>query len=236
VLKALTNSDLAGVKVSSRISRRNYGTVFRTVFIEGEHMEEDKIFDPMVGRHKASNQIEWHLSRGADIWDHETDLVGRHRNVSSSGVDPSGMYFWKESIYACDLPNPPKRKTTETQKLGDIRAEVNINGLPEKRNAEGKLYRSLKFKIEMNICGSELEFAIVFDGKRIAQKNIEVDFERSTTPVGESVSSGSVSSLGSAMSHSPSLIKPPKLLNNLISSNSRSSTPLATTNSLMPFR
>jgi hypothetical protein len=155
----------------------NYGTIFRTPFIVGEHREEDKIFDIMAGQHRASNQIEWHLRHGADIWDHDPVIVGRHRNVASSDADPSGIYFWKESIYACDLSNPPKRKTAETQKLGDIHAKVNIKGLPVKRNAEGKLYRSLKFKIEMNVCGSGLEFAIMFDGKRIAQKNIDMEFE-----------------------------------------------------------
>jgi hypothetical protein len=199
-------------------------------------MEEDKIFDPMVGQYKASNQIEWHLRRNDDIWDQDPVIVGRHRNVPSSDVDSSGVYVWKESIYACDLPNPPKRKTADTQKLGDIRAEVNIQSLPEKHNTDGRLYRSLKFKIEMNVCGSGLEFTILFDGKRIAQKNIEVEFERSTTSVGESASSGSATSISSAASPSPSLIAPPRLLNSLLSPSPRPSTPSAPTLPPMSFR
>jgi hypothetical protein len=243
VIKGLTDASLAEVKVSSRISRRNYGTVYRTLFIPGQHIDEDKIWDPMVKNYKASNQIEWHLRRGDDIWDHEPVVVGRHRNVSSSDVGPSGSYYWKESIYACDLTSPPTRKTSETEKLGDIRAEVNIRHLSEKVNVDNKPYRSLKFKIEMNVCGSGLEFAIMFDGKRIAQKNIDIDFEPPAAPPITTTNASSqipnpssTSSLASLSSPSPSMIAPPRGLSSMALPSSRTSTPMTQTTSPLPFR
>jgi hypothetical protein len=196
----------------------------------------------MVKNYKASNQIEWHLRRGDDIWDHEPVVVGRHRNVSSSDVGPSGNYYWKESIYACDLSSPPTRKTPDTEKLGDIRAEVNIKHLPEKMNIDNKPYRSLKFKIEMNICGSGLEFAIMFDGKRIAQKNIDIDFEPAAVPVvgtnasSPSVTQSSTSSITSLASPSPSVIAPPRGLSSMALTSSRTSTPMTQTTTPLPFR
>jgi hypothetical protein len=227
VHKAITNSNLAGIKVSSRISRMNYGSVFRTPFVEGKHKEEDRIWDKVVQQHKASNQIEWHLKRGDDIWDQDPVLVGRHRNVLSDDVMDTGIYSWKESIYACDLTKPPDRKTSEMQKLGDIRAEIDISNLPEKRNTQGKLYRSLKFSIEMNICGSGLEFSIKFDGKRIAVKNIEVEFERATTAVGGSgISASTGGTVSSAMSPTPSMIAPPRGPSGLIAPTPKALSPL----------
>jgi hypothetical protein len=176
VFKALINSDLPGVKVSSRISRLNYGTVFRTRFIEGTHHDDDRIWDPITRVYKASNQIDWHLKRGDDIWDHDPVTVGRHRMIPSNEIAADGNYTWREKIFVSDLTSPPKRKTEDTKQLADIKAEVNVLSLPEQRNSQGMLYRSLHFKIEMNVCGSGLEFSILFGGKRIAAKNVDVEF------------------------------------------------------------
>lgn len=235
VVKGLTSLDLVGVKVSSRISRSNYGSVFRTLFIEGEHLEQDKIWDEMVKQHKASNQLEWHLKRGDDIWDHAPVTVGRHRNVASSDMLPDGIYFWKESIYTCDLPNAPTRRTQDTKKLVDICAEVNIKSLPEKRNAEGRLYRSLRFKISMSIIGGTIEFSIMFNGKPIAHQNVDITFQNEASAIVSS-SAFQLSSPQSFTSHSPSLIAPPRGISIALSPSLRPLTTLAPLVPSIPLR
>jgi hypothetical protein len=202
VFKALINSDLPGVKVSSRISRLNYGTVFRTRFIEGTHHDEDRIWDPITRVYKASNQIDWHLKRGDDIWDHDPVTVGRHRMIPSNEIGADGNYTWREKIFVSDLTAPPKRKTEDTKQLAEIKAEVNVLSLQEQRNSQGMMYRSLHFKIEMNVCGSGLEFSILFGGKRIAAKNVDVEFNAQPTAA-SAAANATLSPLSRSTSGSP---------------------------------
>ena len=63
VLKALTNSSLPGPTVKTRISRCNYGTRYHTDFNPMKHIEFDRYIDPVSGRPKARNQLQWYLER-----------------------------------------------------------------------------------------------------------------------------------------------------------------------------
>jgi hypothetical protein len=63
VQKALTNSELPGITVQSRISRRSYGTEFWSKFVDGTHPEEDRVTDPITGVDKATRQIRWYMRK-----------------------------------------------------------------------------------------------------------------------------------------------------------------------------
>jgi hypothetical protein len=67
VLKALTNSNMPGVTVESRISRHSYGILCSPRFVEGMHRDEDRYYDPIDARDRARDQMEWYLRKVCDF-------------------------------------------------------------------------------------------------------------------------------------------------------------------------
>ena len=63
VLKALTNTSLPCVRVSSRISRLSYGVCNYEKFVQGHHNEEDRKFYAIRGYDEAVNQMTWMLRK-----------------------------------------------------------------------------------------------------------------------------------------------------------------------------
>ena len=65
-MKALSNTGFESpstVKVSSRISRLNYGLLYQVPFVEGVHNPLDGRWDPDEFQYMAAGQTEWYLRR-----------------------------------------------------------------------------------------------------------------------------------------------------------------------------
>jgi hypothetical protein len=58
-----------------------------------------------------------------------------------------------------------------------------FNTLPVWTNTEGQELRQLVYDLQMVSDGVSLDFAIVHKGKRVASKNVSVDFEKVSQPV-----------------------------------------------------
>jgi hypothetical protein len=63
VLKALTNSNMPGVTVESRVSRHSYGILCAPRYDKQAHRLEDRYLDPVDAKYRARNQMEWYLKK-----------------------------------------------------------------------------------------------------------------------------------------------------------------------------
>lgn len=64
-------------------------------------------------------------------------------------------------------------------KLCDFTWDTNIDfiNLPVFKNSLGKVYTRVEFDIEMTCSGGSIDFAVYHDGKRVASRNVSVEFQ-----------------------------------------------------------
>ena len=67
VIKAMSEGQ-AGVKVTSRISRRNYGVKRRELFDPSLHLQIDRVYCPLRMEYQAKNQMIWYLQKVSCYW------------------------------------------------------------------------------------------------------------------------------------------------------------------------
>ena len=51
------------VSIISTIARASLGVIFRTAFVEGKHLEEDRVWNEDEGMYFATNQMSWYLRK-----------------------------------------------------------------------------------------------------------------------------------------------------------------------------
>jgi len=163
------------IRVSSRISRLNYGVFCEPNFIEGTHIELDKIWCSDEFVFKATNQIQWYLKRGENIGD-ERPVRFRYYQLLRNPLEGN---MFDVDLYQSAVKNAPTRKTQEVERLCVITClcETPYNQLPIFTNMLGETFRKLYYNIEMTSTGASLDFAVYMDGKRLGQKNVEVQYD-----------------------------------------------------------
>jgi len=67
VIKAMSDGQ-AGVKVTTRISRRNYGVKRRELFNPSLHLQIDRTYCPLRMEYQAKNQMIWYLRKVSSCW------------------------------------------------------------------------------------------------------------------------------------------------------------------------
>ncbi|ORY18632.1 hypothetical protein BCR34DRAFT_473300 [Clohesyomyces aquaticus] len=175
VLKALTNSLLPGIIITSRISRHSYGIMHNTQFEPQVHLESEKWYDPCDGIYKAIKQMSWYLKRGDDTEETSPVRLEWSRNLRTDQYGPS--YLLQEKIYLCKDADPPSRMTQNVTSSCNIGSTLNISQTPQIIGADGNTYKRLDFEIEMRVIGTALEFALIVQGKEMDQSQVEVEFE-----------------------------------------------------------
>jgi hypothetical protein len=63
VIRGLTTTTSTGVRVSSRISRMSYGTMFMAKFNQREHNPADLVVDKLDNQGRADKQMKWSLKK-----------------------------------------------------------------------------------------------------------------------------------------------------------------------------
>jgi hypothetical protein len=168
------NRDSA-VRVSSRISRLNYGTTYNAHFQEGIHDKLDKIWDRKELMFHARNQLNWYLKRGEHIGD-ERPVRFSYYLLLSEPLEGNRLEFW---LYQSSAKDTPTRKTKEVEPLCMITClcETPYYQLPIFTNAQGEAFRKLAYEVEMRSTGALLEFTVYHNGKKQGQKNVKVQYD-----------------------------------------------------------
>lgn len=57
------NNIRSPIKVASTISRASFGNIYRTLWDDGNYLEEDKVWDSDEEVWRADNQMDWYIKR-----------------------------------------------------------------------------------------------------------------------------------------------------------------------------
>jgi hypothetical protein len=79
------------------------------------------------------------------------------------------------TLLKCDRENPPQRRDEGVTVEGEIVCQVDtpFDQLPIHANRDGDVWKSLDFQVEMKPCGTMLEFAAYYNGRR--QRALQVN-------------------------------------------------------------
>jgi len=105
--------------------------------------------------------------------------------INVSAEQFRSAYPLAASIFKCDDKAAPSRQTDSVHQSSEIKSEkhVDISSLPTFRGTDGKLYKRIDFAIEMTVIGTALEFALMYQGRRIGHSQVEPDVDdRSISP------------------------------------------------------
>ncbi|POR31964.1 Uncharacterized protein TPAR_07826 [Tolypocladium paradoxum] len=83
-----------------------------------------------------------------------------------------------DDIYFSSSSPPPRRLDESVRKLCTVtwNHQVTLDELPTKTNKQGKIYHILYYDIETTCDGVGAEFAVYFQGKRVAGEHVEVEY------------------------------------------------------------
>ncbi|OCK99574.1 actin-like ATPase domain-containing protein [Cenococcum geophilum 1.58] len=177
VIKAMSSTGQegpAGVHVSTRVSRFNYGIETYENFVEGFHEPYDMGYVESEGGWFAVNQMRWYLRKGTDISSQEPIRL-QYARVFQRPSELACNQF-SISLNHSETQDPPIRKTGEVLRLCDItvRLETPFEKLPIYINRLGHHCRKIAFEIEMTSSGGSLDFVAYIDGKKQGQRNVNV--------------------------------------------------------------
>ncbi|KAF3051884.1 hypothetical protein E8E11_011099 [Didymella keratinophila] len=177
VLKGFAGTAHAGPIVETRISRCNYGLVYYTEFDASKHEVRDKFIDNVTGLPMANNQLTWYLTRGTRVDETQPVKHEWYREVSAQRF--RSTYAFVVPIVTSDDQNPPSRRESSVRDGFDItsNAPVDVSQLKTYPGVDGEYYKKVHFALEMKVIGTALEFTVIYDGKRVAHREVapEVD-------------------------------------------------------------
>ncbi|KAK1960022.1 actin-like ATPase domain-containing protein [Colletotrichum sublineola] len=176
VIQGLTRRNaVAGLSmgVKSRIARVSYGTVFYEEYDQKLHLDIDRTWDEEEMKWMARNQVHWYLKQGTDICD--TEAI-RHNYYCLYEKPPS--IVTGRLYYSASWPTPGRNDSTVKHLCTIIwNKKVDFESLPTFTNPAGKVFYRLSWDIEMTCDGTSLDFTVFHDGKRVAARNVSVEFE-----------------------------------------------------------
>ncbi|TQN67607.1 Heat shock 70 kDa protein 12B, partial [Colletotrichum shisoi] len=165
------------ISVQSRIPRASYGTLYRQDYDPKIHDPSRKYWCKDEQQWQVSGNIEWFLTQGMDV---SSKKPVRHEYYRLFSSVPEEI---TESIYVTTTWPAPKMEDSNVKKLCDVKwnKTVDFETLPRFTNSLGKVFGKLNFTVEMVCAGASIDFTIIYDGKRVCSKNVEVDFEGDLT-------------------------------------------------------
>jgi hypothetical protein len=102
--------------------------------------------------------------------------------------EPVCHSFWQDfekpedeivtELVICEDDDPPSRCVPSVKQLCKIRwcKVPNFAALPKWTNSKGKVFRQVCYDIKMLTEGGSLDFAIYYEGQRMASQNVSIDY------------------------------------------------------------
>ncbi|KAK9438890.1 Heat shock protein Hsp70 [Metarhizium brunneum] len=171
-ITSLGLSECLDVKVETRIARMSYGVMISQPFNPELHSPEDRCINACTLKPMATNQMEWLLRKGTDL---------------SATTSTRHEYFYtfkgaigqvSEEFYISASSEPPSREDQSVSVLCEVNWSKTIKRqtLPIEWNRRGEPYRILNFEIEMTCDGISVDFAVYYNGERVAQHSVQVEY------------------------------------------------------------
>ncbi|KAF4966773.1 hypothetical protein FSARC_5590 [Fusarium sarcochroum] len=175
VVHGITRFNLSpnlGIRVDTRVARRNFGVAFTCKFDPDKHHRRHKFWSEEYQMWFAGCQVKWFLKEGECMSTKEPVL----ENYSMLFSEPIGQI--SETIYSCSTFPPPATMDPTVRELCKIHwtREPSLEALPTYTNPLGKVYHRLDYKVEMTCEDGTVDFTIYFEGKHVGARNVEVEF------------------------------------------------------------
>ncbi|KAH7414561.1 hypothetical protein DE146DRAFT_763391 [Phaeosphaeria sp. MPI-PUGE-AT-0046c] len=175
VLKALSNTNLPGVTVCSRISRHSYGIEHKADFDPARHREDEKFIGKINGKARVNHEMRWCLTRGDDIEETKPFKVGWCKHIPA---DSSPNLAFSLEILLCAELIPPQRHNSNTVRPScTLKANLDVSHIPAIQGLDGNWYKRVDFEIEMTVIGTALDFALIVHGRRVQHGRVETELE-----------------------------------------------------------
>jgi hypothetical protein len=158
--------------VHSRISRFSYGVVSDHPFVEGKHLESERYACHLYGGDWARAQMTWYVKKGQDI-----DVFQPLRfPFIAAFIDATLSNIHVVKVYQCEEDPSPPRLTPKVTVLCEIacRLDVKFEDLPQVMDTAGRPFREFSYEIELVREDAGLQFFLIYKGRRMASKDIQV--------------------------------------------------------------
>ncbi|RSM15432.1 hypothetical protein CDV31_005025 [Fusarium ambrosium] len=164
------------IQVTSTISRLSYGLFYNAPFDSSVHLEQDKKWDEAAHEWKATNQMQWYLTKGENVSTKAPVSHSWHRLYQTN--DDFEETF-DVAIYQCQEDTPPTRKNDTVNVWATIQCSLDVPfwGLKDHWNKAGVKVKRMDFNVEMVPSGASIEFAVIVNGKRVSQSGVQVQFQ-----------------------------------------------------------
>ncbi|WQF77374.1 Putative Heat shock protein 70 family [Colletotrichum destructivum] len=176
-LASLSLSPHLAVSVRSRISRASYGLEYYQKFDPALHNSSDKSWYQQEQDWCVGGNMKWFLKQGMDISNTQPVRHEYYRLYSSA---PKNI---TDTFYVTATSPAPKRQTSDVKKLCDVtwNKAIDFETLPRFTNSLGKVFGKLEYTVEMTCAGAGIDFTVLYNGKHVCSKNVDVDFEGGLT-------------------------------------------------------
>lgn len=89
------------------------------------------------------------------------------------------QYPLSASIFTCNDRNPPTRQTNTVRPGASIQSDkpMDISNLRPFKGSDGKYYKRINFAIEMTVIGAALEFALMYQEKRVGHSSVKAQVD-----------------------------------------------------------
>lgn len=172
----------AEIKITSRISRSNYGHIYDTRFQQGVHDERDQMVDPITLETIAYAQIRWFVTKGENTTETSPRKQLYYRYYAIH--DPHEYPRISEHLVSCDTVKPPTRIEPEVKNLCtiDFCSPIPFDDLPFSTNSHGQRYRYFCYSCLTSVDGASLKVVVEVNGETITSKNLSLNFESRPRP------------------------------------------------------
>nr|POE49742.1 hypothetical protein CFP56_76468 [Quercus suber] len=176
--------------VKARVSRKSYGTAYRTVF--DKHNELDKTWCPIRLQYLADRQMQWYLRRG-EIITHTDPVSFKFFLWISKESQLEDMM--RVDVFENDEQFPPGRQTDKVRRLLTLsfRGNTSFDDLPTWTNPMGIVFRKLDFAVGMYSTGTSLKWRVTVDGVVQGEQDVRIQHDWTSSTRNTGVHNDSVS-------------------------------------------
>lgn len=175
VIKGLSTSAETET-VTNFVSKLNYGMLWDEIFDSNAHEDADKYMCPLWGL-MARNQCVWYLQRGERVNKLEA-VKHAYRYRIRRRSDLANVH---STVWVSGLKVPPKRKSSDSQKLCTIRCNFDeeiFEKLEEKTGIDGHTkFRELRYTIKMTVTAEGLDWVVFWRDQQKGRGQHTVEYE-----------------------------------------------------------
>lgn len=161
------------VTIASTVARFSVGLCFSQLYNQYYHRAEDRYFDDKEQVWFAGQQMEWYLRKGSSVRTMEPIRHDFYLLFDGHKTE------WTRELYLCHDDEAPSRREANVLKLCDIRCNFAsiFDSLPDFESPAGTMYKKFAYEIVMIPSGASVEFAVLYQGKRLASKEVGVCYD-----------------------------------------------------------